>query len=243
MVSLAVIAALLVGCDRVPAPAAAPASRPDFTGLWKVADTELQVKPEDDASVLTDEAQRRRQFFTATYGDPEHDPSSYCLAHGMPWNMVSRARDYLMDIYQTSDRVTILLEGMDAHRLIRLDQTSVPEGFSPGTNGYSLAHWEGDTLVIETTALRPANEVGMLQRSDQMRVVERWRLIQHPVHGRALEMELQVIDPVVYRRPARGYALYVPAPPGSVLNAYGCNESMWDDRVAEWERQRKERGR
>jgi hypothetical protein len=201
--------------------------------LWQIASLDLTVKPEDDAAVLTDEAQRRRRAYTSHFNTAVDDPSKFCVPHGMPWIMVSRARDYLIDIYQTPSRITLLFEGMDVHRLIRLDQTVVPEGYTPGTNGYSLAHWDGSTLVIATTALRPTNEAGLLQRSEQMQVTERWRLTQHPVYGRALEVALTVTDPVIYRKPAHGYQLFVPAPAGSVLNAYGCNESLWDDHVSE----------
>lgn len=199
-----------------------------------MADTTLTVKPEDDGSVLTEEAQRRLKEYRANYDTAVHDPNRFCVPHGMPWIMVSRARDYLIDIYQTRDRITMLFEGMDVHRLIRLDQKAVPEGYSPGTNGYSLGHWEGATLVIETSHLRAASDVGPLQRSEQMRVTERWRMVRHEKHGEALEVQLSAADPVVYRSPGRGYQLFVRAPAGSVLNAYGCNESLWDDHVAEW---------
>ncbi|MGD9843243.1 MAG: hypothetical protein AB7F79_13125 [Steroidobacteraceae bacterium] len=214
---------------------------PDFTGLWKVADPELTVKPPElafylqdkDAAILTDEAKRRFNAYTSNYNTQIESPELFCMAHGMPWIMVPRAREYLIDIYQTPDRVTMLFEGYDIHRLIHLDQTAVPDNVLPSTNGYSLGHWEGSTLVIETSALRPTNEVGPKQRSDQMLVTERWRLIQHPIYGRALEVDLTVVDPVIYSKAAHGYQLFAPGPPGGVLNAYGCNESMWDDHVTE----------
>jgi hypothetical protein len=225
-------ALLLVACDKAPR-ASAPnvAEKPDFTGLWQVADASLTVKPEDDTGLLTEEGLRRKQEYRENFDPQRDDPSNFCLPHGMPWIMVSRARDYLIDIYQTPDRVTLLLEGMDVFRLVRLDQTAVPETYNPGTNGYSLGHWDDDTLVIETTQLRPSNPVGPFQRSAQMRVTERWKLIQHPKYGTALEVRIVAIDPVLYRKPGKAYQLLVPAPPGSTLNAYGCPQSRYDDHI------------
>ncbi|MGE0116240.1 MAG: hypothetical protein AB7T07_15320 [Steroidobacteraceae bacterium] len=213
------------------------AVHPNFNGLWKVANPDLTIKPDEDKTNLTDEAQRRLRMFASEYGANE-DPIKYCMAHGMPWMMVSKARDYLIDIYQNPDRITMLFEGFDQHRLIRLDQTAVPEGFATGTNGYSIGRWDGSTLVIETSALRPTNEVGPRQRSDQMHITERWRLIDQVEYGRALEVDMTVVDPVIFRKPAHGYQLFVPAAPGAVLNAYGCNESAWDDHVTELQSKR-----
>lgn len=214
------------------------APHPDFTGLWKIADGSLAVKPEDDVKALTDEGQRRRRIFQSDF-DPLHDdPNSFCVAHGMPWIMLSRARDYLIDIYQTPQRVTLLFEGMDWHRLIRLDQKQVPEGYTPGSNGYSLGHWEGDTLVIATDHLRATPEVGLYQRSEQMQLSERWRLIRHLKYGRALEVTIDVVDPVIFRGHSRGHQLFVPADPGSVLNEYGCTESLFEDHLAGKAKQR-----
>jgi hypothetical protein len=229
---------LVAGCATVRPPSAASAPHPNFNGLWKMASAEITVKPEDDQSVLTDEAVRRHQAYAHEFDTAIDTPDRFCMPHGMPWIMVSRVRDYLIDIYQTDERVTMLFEGMDVHRLIRLDQSAVPDGFTPGTNGYSLAHWDGATLVIETSHLRPSNPAGAFQRSGAMHITERWRLIEHPKYGRALEVDLTVTDPVIYRHPAHGYQLYVPAEPGSVLNAYGCPESLWDDYVGEHEAKR-----
>lgn len=225
--TLAALLVALLPCAPVPA-----AGHPDFTGLWKVADTQLTVKPEDDAAVLSDEAQRRRKAFQSQFDTQADDPNQFCVPHGMPWIMLSRARDYLIDIYQTPQRVTILFEGMDWHRLIRLDQSTVPDGYTPGSNGYALARWEGDALRIETTRLRATPDVGPYQRSEQMRVLERWRLIRHPRFGHALEVTMEVTDPVIYRGHARGYQLFVPAAAGSVINEYGCTESLFEDHIA-----------
>jgi hypothetical protein len=235
-------------------PTVAAAKLPDFTGMWGVADVQLIIKPDDDGSPIltfdssaaeidrnqrapdfsanfTEETLRRRANFRAHYDTEREDQVKFCVPHGMPWVMLSRVKDYLIDIYQTRDRVTMLFEGMDVHRLIHFNEAAPPDNVLPSTNGYSIAHWEGNTLVIETTHLSARNIVGLKQRSDQAQVTERWSLINHPKFGKALDIDLTVVDPMVYIHPAKGHQLLIPAKPGSTLNAYGCNETLWEEHL------------
>ncbi|MGE0113850.1 MAG: hypothetical protein AB7T07_03035 [Steroidobacteraceae bacterium] len=237
-------------------PGMALAARPNFSGMWNVAeDGRLVISPDDDGHFFTldpkwdprnavpdfrdnftDETRRRREYFLAHYNRAKDDQAQYCVQNGMPWTMVSRTSDYLFDIYQTSDRITVDYEIHDAHRVIHFRESGPPASFVPNTMGYSVARWEGDTLVIETSGLSARNPLGIKQRSDQMHITERWRLIRHPKFGKALEIDLTVVDPVVYIKPAKGYQLLVPAPAGSTLIMYSCSEALWEDRVHELER-------
>lgn len=253
---------LILGLCGLAVSGAAGAKHPDFSGLWVMADVYEVVKPDEDGDFITfdsspeevakadqapdfsanftEETKRRRAYFLSHYHKEKDDQVKYCVPHGMPWMMVSRG-DYLIDIYQTQDRVTLLFEGMDAHRVVHFNQSGPPPGFTPSTNGYSIGRWEGDALVIETSALSERNVVGLKQRSAQARVTERWRLIQHPKFGKALDIDLTVVDPVVYLKPAKGHQLLIPAPASSTLNMFSCNETLWVDHVRELEAQRRQR--
>lgn len=226
--------AVLIGA--VPALAAA---HPDFSGLWLIANAELVVRPEANVANLTAEAKARIERYQHDYDAAKEDPVQYCVPNGMPWMMLSRARGYLLDIYQTSARLTLIFEYMDAHRLIHFNESGPPPTFTPSSNGYSVAHWDGDTLVITTTALKARNPIGLLQRSDQAQITERWRLTKSAASGKALDIDLTITDPVVYTVPAHAYQRFVPAPPGSVLNTYGCADSMYDDHIRAVDAQRK----
>ena len=125
----------------------------------------------------------------------------------------------------------VLGQLLDMHRLIYFHQKKVPEGFRPSTYGYSRAHWEGQTLVIETSALHAINPVGPLQRSDKAHVTERWRIVQDATYGRALSIDVVEEDPLVFQHAAPGHQLLIPAAPGSALNEYGCSQSLWEDHI------------
>ena len=189
------------------------------------------MRPESDAQNLTAEATARVEHFKTSYDTVKEDQVQFCVPNGMPWLMLSRARDYLVDIYQTPARVTMTFEFMDTHRLIHMNESGPPPTFTPSAAGYSVAHWEGQTLVINTTALKARHPVGILQRSAQAQVTERWQLVKDAEHGHALEVRMTITDPVNYKHPASAYQRYVPAPAGSVLNTYGCAESLFDDHI------------
>lgn len=57
-------------------------------------------------------------------------------------------------IVQNEDYVMILVEMNHDARIIRLDSDHLEDGFSPWM-GDSIGHWEGDTLVVETTNFHP----------------------------------------------------------------------------------------
>lgn len=225
--------AALIGCQGVvtPAMAAHRSAHPDFRGLWQMASADLVVKPGDDPTNYTVAAAEALARYKRDYDTLRDQPQNFCVPHGMPWIMVSRARDYLIDIDQTDSRITMLLEGLDMHRLIYFHEPKVPAEFRPSTFGYSRAHWDSDTLVIETTHLKATNPAGPFQRSDQARVTERWHIVQDPKFGRALAIDLVEEDPIVFQHPAPAHQLLIPAEPGSALNAYGCTESLWDDHI------------
>jgi hypothetical protein len=225
--------AAFAGALLVPALAAdAASSKPNFTGLWKLADLDTVLRSgEHDADNLTPKAREARAFFKKHSRGFEDEAVGHCVPHGLPWAMTSPARDYLHDIYQTEDRITLLFEGMDVYRVIHFNKQSVPENFGGGTWGYSMAHWEGETLVIVTQGLSAKNPFGSNQRSDQATVTERWRLVQDPKYGQALDIDIVVEDPEVFVKPSRGHELLVPAASDAVLLPYGCTESLWEDYV------------
>ena len=66
--------------------------------------------------------------------------------------------------------------------------------------GYSVGHWDGDVLVIETTHMLGGGNVGQTGHpySEQARVSERyWK----EPDNEALNIEVTLEDPVNYTRP------------------------------------------
>jgi hypothetical protein len=217
--------ALLGGCAQT--------THPNFSGLWQVADPALIIRPDVNATEAdyTAEAWAHIRDYRKNWDTNVDDPAKFCVKHGMPNTMTSRARDYLVDIYQTASRITVLVEFMDNHRVIHFDKTAVPGTVSLSDNGYSMAHWDGDSLLVETAALKATSTVGLMQRSAEAHITERWTLRTDSKLGPILEVDLTVTDPTVFRHPVKARQVFKPAAAGAELNEYGCEDAMWEDHV------------
>ncbi len=219
-----------------PVAAQAPASASaiggaDFNGVWRIVSFDEVIKPEANAE-WTEEGLRRARNYAENYDESEDTPGKVCYHEGMPWMMLTRARNYPTEIYQSKDRVMVFHEGMDMFRHIRLDSKTFPENYVASQMGYAIAHWEGEELVIETRGMTATNEVSVHQRSEQARVIERWRLLREPGKNDRIEIKLTLEDPVLLKKPAFGRQLYERAEPGTVVGGYNCPQALWDDYVA-----------
>jgi hypothetical protein len=222
---LLLLAALLGGCV---------ATHPDFTGLWQNADPAKIIRPDVNATEAdyTAEAWASIQDYVKNWNITVEDPANFCVKYGMPNTMSSRARTYVMDIYQTPKRITVIHEYMDNYRIIHFDTNKVPDGVTPSNNGYSVAHWEGNTLVIDTTALKARPTVERMQRSELAHITERWNRHVDPEFGQVLEVDMTVEDPKVFRHPVRAFEMLKQAEAGAQLNEYACPDTLWDDHLS-----------
>lgn len=240
--SLALIA--MPGCAGAPvatASASAPAAsmpaqgRPNFSGVWILTTADRVVMPETNGE-LTPEAKANLDHFKKYYEGDNADPAiKVCLLKGMPWTSLIRARDYPVEIDQRDDRIYMMFELYDQYRAIRIGGAPKPDTYPDSPNGYSVAHWEGDTLVIETSGLMPLNPIGPNLRGMNAKVTERWSLKQDPEYGEVLVVDLEQDDPDVYVKPAKGHNEMRRAPEGTVVGGYGCSISLWDGFVEKME--------
>ena len=153
---------------------------------------------------LTPEARQRRsergefnrQF--GAYDNPENRPlSDRCLmsfgSNAGPPMLPNYFYNNNYTIVQTADHIMIMTEMVHDVRIIRMgERVPLPEQVRPWM-GDSWGHWEGDTLVIETTNLHP------LQRfngnpSDNLKVIERLTRVDQST----INYEFTVIDPETY---------------------------------------------
>jgi hypothetical protein len=85
---------------------------------------------------------------------------------------------YPIQILQTRDYLVILLEDMHTWRSIPLNGRPHPQNMEPAFLGDSVGHWEGDTLVVDTSNLKDAPwtwlDTAGHQHSDALHVIERF---------------------------------------------------------------------
>jgi hypothetical protein len=127
---------------------------------------------------------------------PHADPSTNCMPHGLPRLMIA---PYGVQIVQTKGLITLMHAVNHNVRFIHMDQ-KMPAKVPLTFNGYSVGHWEGDTLVVHSKGISSAGILDQLgtPHSDALQVTERIRKING---GKQLEDMMTFDDPVAYTHP------------------------------------------
>ena len=123
------------------------------------------------------------------------DPTAHCFLAGVPRSLYVPSPHQIL---QPPGYLVMLFERM-SWRVIPIDgRPHIPDSIRLW-QGDSVGHWEGDTLVVETTNLNGKtwlNEVGDVV-SHAQKVVERFI----PVDGDTVTYRATVTDPIVHTRP------------------------------------------
>ncbi|HLH00124.1 MAG TPA: hypothetical protein VKX49_27695 [Bryobacteraceae bacterium] len=125
----------------------------------------------------------------------ERSPLSYCLPTGMPnrWFF-----DRPLTVFQTAKQLGIYYEADGYFREIHTDGRKLPVDPFPSWTGYSSGHWEGDTLVVESTGYNTRTRLpGGYPHSEAMHIQERF----HRRDFGHMDIDITVIDPVMLTKP------------------------------------------
>jgi hypothetical protein len=130
-------------------------------------------------------------------------------------------------IVQTEDAVLVQSEMIHEARIIRLDGRSHLPAHVRQWLGDSLGHWEGATLVVDTTNFNDAGGFygdagGMYGWDRNMHVVERFSLLD----ADTILYRFEVDDPTAYTRPWKGELTMRRA--ASPPFEYACHEGNRD---------------
>ncbi len=163
--------------------------------------TSLIVDPPDGRLPLTPEARKRIAALgerrRAHPADSWLDRSAWdrCITyHGVP--PISTGYNNTYQIFQTPDYVAILVENIHDVRIIPLDgRPGLTENIRQW-NGASRGHWEGNTLVVETTNYSDQTEL-RFPASRNTRAVERFTRVD----GDLIDYQFTIDDPTMYTRP------------------------------------------
>jgi len=148
---------------------------------------------------------------TEAWGSPPMRAFMYQLFHGF---------------LQTADMIAIVSEEIAPLRVIHMDGTSRPDAIR-GFDGYSVGHWEDDTLVVETTHYSDVNpERATIGRpmliSSEARVTERFTRTSET----ELNYQFAVDDPKYYTEPWRGEFSFALEASDHIYE-YACHEGNY----------------
>ena len=173
---------------------------PDWSGTWAKPD---HVTAKGDPRPPEFSPPFKSDYAPALRAKTTKANAEMCLPGGMPGIMgVPLGYEFLF----TPGRVTILVEEGPTIRRVYTDGRGHSTDPDPTFSGESIGHWEGKTLVVDTTAIRPKAQFFMgTKTSGQTHVTERMRLLDHD----HLRIDTVVDDPVALTMPWRYSWTYV----------------------------------
>jgi hypothetical protein len=149
-----------------------------------------------------------------------------CITRGIVGSILPVVYGNGNRILQTPNEVVISYEMVHDTRVIPLDGRPHISSKIRQYLGDSRGHWEGNTLVIETTNMTDQTSVGAngngLRHSAGMKIIER---ITRSAPDE-LSYEIHFEDPQTYTRP---FTMRIPliSPPGFQLLPYDCHEGNY----------------
>ena len=141
-----------------------------------------------------------------------------CITRGYPSSMLPAIYGDSYQIVQGQGWVGIRIEMIHETRIIPLDnRPHVSKGIALDM-GDPRGHWEGNTLVVETSNFRDPNRGA----SEKLRLVERFK----PVAANKLEWSVTVDDPTTWTRPWT-FSMPLTMNDAEPVYEYACHEGNY----------------
>jgi hypothetical protein len=178
--------------------------------FWEMNPAEWPLRPE--AAAIAEQRQKSGKDFQ----------SAYCLPSSLPAAMlVLNAK-----MIQAPGEIVVIPGNGSPARQIYIDGRSLPKNPEPSWMGSSAGHWEGDTLVVETTGFNERAWLDLIghPRSEAMRVTERYRRRDFG----HMDLEMSFDDSKYYTRPF-GFKTTLNLIPDSDVLEYVCTENEKDN--------------
>jgi hypothetical protein len=188
----------------------AAADPPDLSGVWSVVNPPHALKTlEGETPPLTPAAQAlyAQHIKAAAQGDRSFDGMNRCLPPGLPRLMLVKEP---FEILQKPKILYFVFQLNRLPRRVYLDE-ALPTDPDPHWLGYSVAHWDGAALVIESAGfndLTVLDDAGM-PHSEDLHLTERYELSADGMH---LHARFTIDDPKTFTHPWTARAEYVKRP-------------------------------
>ena len=130
-----------------------------------------------------------------------------------------------MKLVQTPSLMMVLYEYQTIFRQIFTDGRALPEDANPTWMGYSIGHWDGDTLEVATTGYNDRTSIDLAghPHTEALHMTERF----HRRDAGHLDVQVTLDDPKAYTRPWT-VTETVHLLPDTELLEFICNENNRD---------------
>jgi hypothetical protein len=154
-----------------------------------------------------------------TDGPEDRSLWEQCITRGLPEGMLPAGYNNNVRIFQTPGYVVIEMEMIHDARIVPMDgRPHLPQNFRRWM-GDPRGHWEGDTLVVETTNF--SDRVNFHGASSNLKLTERFARLD----AGTLDYRFTVEDPTTWTRP---WTVNVPMAKNSEeMFEYACHEGNY----------------
>jgi hypothetical protein len=190
------------------------AASPDLSGVWELRYDSLSTPEAALTPAAARNAKSKRRL--------DVESRRWCRVGGLPFLMLEAP---LLNVVQGRVEVLISPQVQAQARHIYTDgvERADPEDFDAATNGYSVAHWEGNELVVRTKGF---SDLGITAipgggyRTAKSQLIERFRLLDG---GHRLSVASTWTDPDVFTRPHTYEVRYYRADAGTTASPQACD--------------------
>jgi len=160
-----------------------------------------------------------------TYGpgpfDSFEDFSMYdrCITRGPLGSILPSIYGNGVQIVQGPDHITVTSEMIHETRVVHLDGKPQRDDGIRQFSGTARGHWEGDTLVVESSGYTDLASVSRAPNSEQFRLTERFTRVDPEM----IEYVATIDDPVTVTAPFT-FRLMLTTQPGYAVYEYSCHE-------------------
>ena len=205
----------------------------DGTTVLSTRQTSLVVDPPDGRVPVRPSAEARRDEYAARNGDSYEfmSPWDRCITRGIPGAIFPAGYNNAYQIIQTPGYFTIVYEMIHDARIIPLDSKQARSSRDQTWMGDPRGHWEGETLVVETTNFNnkgwiatsaAGGRIKGIPHTDKLRIVERFTRVA----AEAISYSVTIEDPDIYTRPWT-VSFPLTADPEYRIFEYACHEGNY----------------
>jgi hypothetical protein len=163
-------------------------------------------------------------------GAPYINASAICRPPGPQWQ---RDLNMPFQIFQSTEWIEFVFEEYHGRWHVILDPAKAPPPRQKEYMGYSVGHWDGSTLVVESRDFKQALwlDVDGTPLSANGKLIQRIRKVDNGDQTPFLEITTTVVDPTYYTRPWSVVRTFGWQPGLTVFDEYNCEEQIGDPSV------------
>jgi hypothetical protein len=193
----------------------------------------MVIEPPDGRVPVMKWAEDKRDYDLAHLADaPEHEtPWVRCITRGYPAGMFPAGYNNAYQIIQTPGLVVMVFEMIHETRIIPIDGRPKLGAGIRHWNGEPRGHWEGNTLVVESTNYNNKGSIATsaatgrirgIPQSESLHVVERFTRTDE----NTIDYRVTIEDPKVYTKPWT-VSLPLNRDDSYEMFEYSCNEGNY----------------